>query len=461
MAHILIVDDEEIMRDILGNILSKEGHSMVYAENVTRAREAFSGSAFDLVISDLRMPDGNGLDLLKEFLELDPGIAFIVITAYGTIETAIEAIKLGASDFITKPFKNEEILRAVLVSLNKVRVVRENMKLKEKIRQEAKFQDIVGQSLVMRRIYQQIEQVARTQTTVFLVGESGTGKELVARAIHARSDRALEPFVVVNTSNLTGHLFESNAFGYEKGAFTGADRAKKGLFESADGGTIFLDEIGNIVPDIQSKLLRFIQEKEFIRLGGSASIKVDVRIITATNADIKAQVADGRFREDLYYRLNVAAITIPPLRKRREDIPLLVAHFIERFNKEQGKSVTGVTDKVRHFFNTHNWPGNVRELKNMIESAVLFSQGPVITRDNLPDAMAAGHPGQRTDGAQWPLDFYSEITDLQESLIREALARAKGVQKRAAALLNLRPSTLSELMKRLHITRRDYVDEQR
>ena len=188
---------------------------------------------------------------------------------------------------------------------------------------------------------------------------------------------------------------------------------------------------------------------------------MDVRIITATNADIKAQVADGRFREDLYYRLNVAAITIPPLRKRREDIPLLVAHFIERFNKEQGKSVTGVTDKVRHFFNTHNWPGNVRELKNMIESAVLFSQGPVITRDNLPDAMAAGHPGQRTDGAQWPLDFYSEITDLQESLIREALARAKGVQKRAAALLNLRPSTLSELMKRLHITRRDYVDEQR
>ncbi len=451
--RILVIDDEEIMRDILKKILSKQGYRVDLAESAVSARTMFAENTYDLVISDLKLCDGNGMELLKEFQRISPAINFIMITAYGTIETAIEAIKLGASDFITKPFKNEEIIRSVLVSLKKREILKENIKLKEKIKNQSSFENIIGKSKPMLLVFEQIEKVARSSTTVLIRGESGTGKELVAKAIHGRSSRALNPFVVVNTSNFPRDLIESNLFGYEKNAFTGAEKSKSGLFETANEGTIFLDEIGNIDKEIQSKLLRVIQEKEFIKLGGSKPVRVDVRILTATNENLENAIKNDMFREDLYYRLNVVSIFLPPLRERKEDIPLLISHFIEKFCKEQGKRIKGVSREVLEQFMEYDWPGNVRQLKNIIESAVLFSERDRITMDNINDKMFARRKKEIKffpDGI-FPLDFNNHIDDYKKSLIIEALRQTGGVQRKAARLLSIKPTTLNELIKRLGI----------
>lgn len=450
---ILVIDDEEIMRDILEKILVKQGYYADFADSAESARRLFHSKDYDLVISDLKLCDGNGMDLLKEFQSVNQAINFIMITAYGTIETAIEAIKLGASDFITKPFKNEEIIRSVLVSLKKREIIKENIRLKEKIKSEYQFENIIGKSEPMLVVFDQIEKIAKSNTTVLIRGESGTGKELVAKAIHFRGKRALNPFIVVNTNNFPKDLIESNLFGYEKSAFTGAEKRKLGLFERANEGTIFLDEIGNIDKEIQSKLLRVIQEKEFIKLGGTHPIKVDVRILTATNEDLETSIKKDLFREDLYYRLNVVSIFLPPLRERKEDIPLLTSYFIELFNKEQGKQIKGVSDDVLKLFRDYHWPGNVRQLKNIIESASLFTEKDIITLDDINDKLFAVKPKKVSffSDEKFPIDFNGHIDGYKKEIIIQALNSAKGVQRQAARLLNLKPTTLNELIKRLGI----------
>lgn len=450
---ILVIDDEEIIRDILKKILQRQGYYIDLSENAECARQLFKEIEYDLVICDLKLCDGNGMDLLKEFQSINPAVNFIMITAYGTIETAIEAIKLGASDFITKPFKNEEIIRSVLVSLKKREILKENIKLKEKIKSESRFENIIGKSREMLVVFEQIEKIARSNTTVLIRGESGTGKELVAKAIHFRSNRALNPFIVVNTNNFPKDLIESNLFGYEKSAFTGADSRKAGLFEKANEGTIFLDEIGNIDKDIQSKLLRVIQEKEFIKLGGTNSIRVDVRILTATNENLERNIKEDTFREDLYYRLNVVSISLPPLRQRKEDIPLLISHFIDIFNKEQGKQIKGVSRDVLGLFMDYHWPGNVRQLKNIIESGVLFSDNDLINIDNINDKafLKKSSSSDFFSSDTFPLDFNRYIDDQKRDIIIKALRFAGGVQRKASRLLQIKPTTLNELIRRLGI----------
>lgn len=450
---ILVIDDEEIMRDILKKILLRQGYIVELAESAQSARELFHKNNYDLIISDLKLCDGNGMDLLKEFQSINPTANFIMITAYGTIETAIEAIKLGASDFITKPFKNEEIIRSVLVSLKKREIQKENLRLKEKIKNQSKFENIIGNSESMLIVFDQIEKIAKSNTTVLIRGESGTGKELVAKAIHQRSSRALNSFVVVNTNNFPKDLIESNLFGYEKSAFTGADAKKTGLFERADEGTIFLDEIGNIDKDIQSKLLRVIQEKEFLKLGSTHSTKVDVRIITATNEDLEKAIKNDNFREDLYYRLNVVTVYLPPLRDRKEDIPLLISHFIDIFNMEQGKQIKGISKNALKILKEYHWPGNVRQLKNIIESAILFTENEIIDIDDINDKALQLKPKKPKfyPSDKFPIDFNKQIDEFKKELIIESLRFTKGVQRKAAHLLMIKPTTLNEQIKRLGI----------
>jgi DNA-binding NtrC family response regulator len=452
--RVLIVDDEEVLRDVLDAVLRREGFDIITAASGEEALSVLdSTEEVDLVILDVMLPGISGIDTLRAMRISNPALPVIVITAFSSIDGAIEAMKQGAFHYIPKPFKNEEVVLTVNKALEQRRLSRENERLKAELSEKFSFSNIIGKSETMRKVFDLIRLAAPSRSNILIQGESGTGKELVAKAIHHASPRARNAFVTVNSGSLPPELLESSLFGHMKGAFTGAIATKRGLFEVADGGSIFLDEIGNINLETQAKLLRVIQEKEFMRLGSVDTIKVDARIIAATNADLQKLMADSRFREDLYYRLNVITIQLPPLRRRREDIPLLVQHFLQKYSEENKRKVREVTPDAMRILMDTAWPGNVRELENTIERAVVLCTGDRITPELLPDYLR--YP-MRTDQPAMvvPADGISlkdAVSNYERTMILQSLELANGVQKRAAELLQVKPSTLNEMMKRLGI----------
>lgn len=389
---LLIVDDEPNIRRVLTAVFEKAGYRVLTAENGRKALDVVSSEPdVNVMICDLIMPDLNGVEVLKSAKEINPQLSVVMITAHGTIKTAVDAMKLGAFDYITKPFDMDEIKLVVKNAAERSELLEENIHLKQELKSRYSFEGIIGSSSKMQEVFKIVERVANSNATVLIRGESGTGKELIARAIHYNSPRAAKPFIAVSCAALPETLLESELFGYEKGAFTGAVGQKAGRFELAHQGTLFLDEVPEISPPVQVKLLRVLQEREFERVGGTKTIKVDVRLIAATNRDLEQLVAEGHFRPDLYYRLQVIQVFLPPLRERTEDIPLLVQHFIEKYNKENGKLVKGVTDETMDLLMKYRWPGNVRELENVIERGVVLADAneDLITPDLLPSMLQA------------------------------------------------------------------------
>jgi two-component system response regulator PilR (NtrC family) len=451
--RVLIVDDEEVLRDVLEVVLRREGFEIVSASTGEEALSMLDGEEVDLVILDVMLPGISGIDTLRAIRISNPNLPVIVITAFSSIDGAIEAMKHGAFHYIPKPFKNEEVVMTVNKALEQRRLSHENERLKTELSERFSYANIIGKSEIMRKVFDLIRLAAPSRSNILIIGESGTGKELVAKAIHHASPRARNAFVTVNSGSLPPELLESSLFGHMKGAFTGAIATKRGLFEVADGGSIFLDEIGNINLETQAKLLRVIQEKEFMRLGSVDTVRVDVRIIAATNADLQKLMAESRFREDLYYRLNVITIFLPPLRRRREDIVLLVGHFLQKYSEENKRKVREVTADAMRILMDHPWPGNVRELENTIERAVVLCTGDRITPELLPDYLR--YP-LRTDQPvmivpQEGVSLKDSVSNYERAMILQSLELANGVQKRAAELLQLKPSTLNEMMKRLGI----------
>jgi two-component system response regulator PilR (NtrC family) len=454
MMRVLIVDDEEVLRDVLDAVLRREGFEVAMAASGEEALAVLDeDDNIDLVILDIMLPGISGIDTLRSLRISNPTLPVIIITAFSSIDGAIEAMKHGAFHYIPKPFKNEEVILTVNKALEQRRLSRENERLKAELSEKYAYANIIGKSEAMRKVYDLIRLAAPSRSNILVTGESGTGKELVAKAIHHASPRARNAFVTVNSGSLPPELLESSLFGHMKGSFTGAIATKRGLFEVADGGSIFLDEIGNINLETQAKLLRVIQEKEFMRLGSVDTIKVDVRIIAATNADLTKLMAENRFREDLYYRLNVITIPLPPLRRRREDIALLVAHFLDKYAEENKRKVKEVTPDAMRILLDHPWPGNVRELENTIERAVVLCTGDRIGIELLPDYLR--FPQQTDQPAMIvPSDGLSlkdAVSRYERGMILQSLEMANGVQKKAAELLQLKPSTLNEMMKRLGI----------
>jgi DNA-binding NtrC family response regulator len=451
--RVLIVDDEEVLRDVLEVVLRREGFEIVSASTGEEALSMLDGEEVDLVILDVMLPGISGIDTLRAIRISNPNLPVIVITAFSSIDGAIEAMKHGAFHYIPKPFKNEEVVMTVNKALEQRRLSHENERLKSELSERFSYANIIGKSEIMRKVFDLIRLAAPSRSNILIIGESGTGKELVAKAIHHASPRARNAFVTVNSGSLPPELLESSLFGHMKGAFTGAIATKRGLFEVADGGSIFLDEIGNINLETQAKLLRVIQEKEFMRLGSVDTVRVDVRIIAATNADLQKLMAESRFREDLYYRLNVITIFLPPLRRRREDIVLLVGHFLQKYSEENKRKVREVTADAMRILMDHPWPGNVRELENTIERAVVLCTGDRITPELLPEYLR--YP-LRTDQPvmivpQEGVSLKDSVSNYERAMILQSLELANGVQKRAAELLQLKPSTLNEMMKRLGI----------
>ncbi|MGH7255599.1 MAG: sigma-54-dependent transcriptional regulator [Nitrospirales bacterium] len=442
MEKILIVDDERSMRDVLSIMLKRAGYGVTVAADGEEAIAHVGKEIFDLVITDLKMPRAGGLEVLKAVKDVSPETVVVVITAFASTESAVEAMKLGAYDYLTKPFQVDEVQLIIRNALEKKRLSTENMLLKREMASQASFAQIIGQSEPMQKVFDLIRKVADSRSNVLICGESGTGKELVARAIHFNSSRARLPFVTVNCSALPEPLLESELFGHMKGSFTGAISNKAGLFEVAHEGTVFLDEIGETTPSMQVKLLRVIQEREIRRVGGTKDMKVDVRIVAATNKDLQKAVADGSFREDLYYRLDVIPINLPPLRMRAGDIPFLVQHFLDKFAKANGKAVPVVTEEAMRMLVAHEWKGNVRELENLIERVVAFSgEGAKIDAEAINSWLlpisTQRNPLHPTDLPQDGLDLEELINSIEKDLLLKALERARWVKKKAARLLRL------------------------
>ena len=453
-GSILVIDDEEIMREILEALLTREGYDVRLASNGAQGLELARTLPFDAAIVDVMMPGMDGIQTLDELKKVDEELPVLMITAFASVENAIAAMKRGAFDYITKPFKNDEVLVVLRNAVERRRLMAENTALRQNLQaQYQKFSGIIGRSSRMRQVFDLIIQAAPSRSTILITGESGTGKELVARAIHANSSRSDRAFVTVNSGNLPPDLLESTLFGHVKGAFTGAVYPKKGLCDMADKGSIFFDEIGNIPLETQAKLLRVIQEREFMRLGGMETIKVDVRIIAATNCDLKQMMEDGRFREDLYYRLHVISVYLPPLRERKEDIPLLVQHFLEKYGQENNRQGLELTPEALDLLMEYDWPGNVRELENVIERAVVLASGPRIGGDLIPEHVRKAPTFQIPQLVVPPegISFKDVITDFEKRLIESTLEAAGGVQKRAAELLHIKPTTLNEMIKRYDI----------
>jgi two-component system, NtrC family, response regulator PilR len=439
MSRILVVDDERSMREFLEILLRKEGYEVATAGDVDGAMLALESDDYDLVISDIQMPGKSGLDLLKAIRDAQSDALVVMITAVATTETAISAMKEGAYDYVTKPFKVDEIKLVIQKALEKKVLSTENARLRSELRSERRERQLVGNSTAMQQVYEMIGRIAATKTNVLIVGESGTGKELVARAIHTESDRAEMPFVALNCAAIPENLLESELFGHVKGAFTGAVNNKPGLFEAADNGTLFLDEVGELSLPLQVKLLRAIQEKTIRRVGGTSDRRVDVRIVAATNRRLEDEVAANRFREDLYYRLNVIQLELPPLRDRMEDLPLLVHHFVEKFARELAKPVRGLSEEAMARLRAHPWPGNVRELENGIERAVALSRSEWIEAEALPPALGQAND-DRPAAANLPegrVDLDNLVADYERGLLLHALTRAGGVKKRAAHFLGI------------------------
>jgi DNA-binding NtrC family response regulator len=466
-GSVLVVDDEEIMRDVLETLLSAEGYRVDLAKTGEEGLEAYGRRSFDVVLLDVSMPGMGGLRALEEFLKLDSDAAVIMITAYATFDTAIAAWEKGAFGCIRKPFQNEQITATVAAGIKRRRKEEERQTLRRAMSRAVDRGEMVGHSDAMQEVFRLVDQVAPARSTVLITGESGTGKELIAKAIHEGSPRAGRQFVTVNSSNIPSELLESELFGHTRGAFTGAVAAKKGLFEVADGGSIFLDEIGDIPPETQARLLRVIQEREFTPLGDTSPRRVDVRIIAATNIDLKEAVKQGTFREDLYYRLSVVPIELPPLRDRRVDILPLAQHFIQKYNEENGRQVSEqIKPEVLALLEAYSWPGNVRELENAIERAVVIAPGQEITRECLRTeisdpqtargTMREGASGASALGIGRGINFYDEVRHFEIDLIRRALEQTGGHQSRAARLLGMNATTLNSKIKTYNIDPRSW-----
>jgi two-component system response regulator PilR (NtrC family) len=438
-ARILVVDDERSMQEFLEIFFRSEGYDVVTAGDVDTALAHLENDDFDVVISDIQMPGRSGIDLVHAAYELSPETVVIMITAFASTETAITAMKEGAYDYVTKPFKVDELRIVLEKALEKKLLSSENRRLRRELRSQSRDRTIIGNSAAIRRVSELVTQVADTKANVLISGESGTGKEVVARAIHRGGPRGDKPFVAVNCAAIPETLLESELFGHVKGAFTGAIQNKAGLFETADQGTLFLDEVGELTLAVQVKLLRAIQEKSFRRVGGSGDSRSDVRIIAASNRRLEDEVASGRFREDLYYRLNVIEIPLPALRERPEDIPLLVSHFIEKYATELEKGVTQITDEAIARLTEYPFPGNVRELENVIERAVALSRSDVIDVDSLPPTVL--NPAACTDAPRITssegIDLEAMLNEYESGLLKEALQAANGVKKRAAQLVGV------------------------
>jgi DNA-binding NtrC family response regulator len=450
---ILIVDDEPEVRESLEELLGSEGYSLDSARTAEEGLKCLDDHLYDLALVDVNLPDGSGLDVLKSLKRESPDTGVIMITAYDSSQTAFQASKEGAESYVTKPWDNDKLLLEVRNLLDKTRLKEENVQLRRALKRFG-LPGIVGKSDAMQQVFDLITQVARSRATVLIQGESGTGKELVAKTIHATSPRADRPFVPVNTGSLPTDLLESTLFGHVKGAFTSAVASKRGLFEVADQGTIFFDEIGTVGVETQAKLLRVIQEREFMRLGGTDTIKVDVRILAATNDDLRRLVQENKFREDLFYRLNVISLRLPPLRERREDIPALLDHFLARFSKENGRSEMRFSPEALKLLMDYDWPGNVRELENAVERAVVLAAGNVLEPALLPEQISADGSHRGAAPAFEDLDGRSlfEITEnFERRLILETLARSNWSQTEAAERLRIPLSTLNQKIKRLHI----------
>lgn len=462
-SSILIVDDEPSMREFLEIMLHREGYKVSAASSGQEALKMLNDEIYDLIVSDIQMPGVSGLDLLRNVKETSPETLVIMITAYASTETAVEAMKDGAYDYITKPFKVDEIRLIIEKALEKKRLEVENTLLKREFRERYSFGNILGDSPEMLRVYDLIEKIGPTKTNVLIEGESGTGKELVAKATHHQSPRRDKPFVAITCGVIPEGLMESELFGHMKGSFTGAVANKAGLFEMADGGTVFLDEIGELHLPIQVKLLRVIQERSFRRVGGTDDIVVDVRIISATNKTLEEEVRKGRFREDLFYRLNVLQITMPPLRERLSDVALLSRHFLDKYAKEHGKTVSGITPTAMRLLEGYNYPGNVRELENIIERGVALEQGRQLSVESLPDSVREGGRVDKrlTDIPRSGLDLEAAISEFEKTLILNALDKTGGVKKRAAKFLNISFRSMRYRLEKYGLsTGEDFEDEE-
>ena len=450
---ILIVDDEPEVRESLEELLGSEGYSLDSARTAEEGLKCLDDHLYDLALVDVNLPDGSGLDVLKSLKRESPDTGVIMITAYDSSQTAFQASKEGAESYVTKPWDNDKLLLEVRNLLDKTRLKEENVQLRRALKRFG-LPGIVGKSEAMQKVFDLITQVARSRATVLIQGESGTGKELVAKTIHATSPRADRPFVPVNTGSLPTDLLESTLFGHVKGAFTSAIASKRGLFEIADQGTIFFDEIGTVGVETQAKLLRVIQEREFMRLGGTETIKVDVRILAATNDDLRRLVQENKFREDLFYRLNVISLRLPPLRERREDIPALLDHFLARFSKENGRSEMRFSPEALKLLMDHDWPGNVRELENAVERAVVLAAGDILEPEVLPEQITAD-ASQRTAAPSFEdingRSLFEILEGYERRLILEVLARSNWNQTEAAERLLVPLSTLNQKIKRLQI----------
>ena len=451
---ILVVDDEEIMREILDTLLTREGYDVRLASSGEDALALARTISFDAALVDIMMPGLGGIETLDELKRMDEDLAVIIITAYASVESAISAMKSGAFDYITKPFKNEAVLVVVRNAMERRRLVSENRNLRQNIQERYhKFANLIGRSPGMRHVFDLIIQAAPSRSTILIQGESGTGKELVARAIHANSSRSERPFVTVSSSSIPPDQLESSLFGHVAGAFPGAVDPKQGLLDLADLGSVFFDEISNLPLDTQAKLLHVIQERDFIRLGGMETTKVDVRMIVATNVDLRQMMEDGRFREDLFYRLHVITIRLPPLRERRDDIPLLVQHFLHKYGDDNHKADLELEPDALELLTLYDWPGNVRELENVIERAVVLTSDARIGLDLIPDHVRRRPSLPAPEFVMPPegISFKDVIADFEKRLIESTLEAAGGVQKRAAALLHIKPTTLNEMIKRYDI----------
>jgi DNA-binding NtrC family response regulator len=469
-GSILVVDDESEIREGLEALLTSENFDVTLAETGEAGLRQIEDHPFDLILLDVSLPDRNGIEMLPEIRRRDPELSIILITAFGSIDMARAAFKNGAQDYITKPWSNDELISQISIAIEGKRLREENVQLKRALKQRYNFPNIVGKSEKMLRVFDLVTQVAPSRSTVLIYGESGTGKELIAKALHSASTRADKAFIPINTGSIPVDLLESQLFGHVKGAFTSAIASKKGLFEVADQGTIFFDEISTIGPETQAKLLRVIQEREFMRLGGTETIKVDVRILAASNEDLKRLVSEGRFREDLFHRLNVISVQLPPLRERKEDIPLLVARFLEQFCRENGKSARGFTHNAMKLFMDYDWPGNVRELENAVERGVVLSTHEAMDADLLPESVRSREiakgvrvqlsdflpplPGESGRNSAPAPSLFAILEEVERRIITDMLERTNWNQTEAAERFQIPLSTLNQKIKRLGIETR-------
>ncbi len=451
METILIIDDERNYLVILEALLVPEGYEIITEDNALNALRLIGETDLDLVITDMKMPKMDGIELLDEVKKIDPELPVIIMTAYGTIEMAVEAMKKRAYDYITKPFRNEELKLTVKKALENYRLIKENRLLSEALSDLYQYGNIIGKSKPMLKIYDMISKVAESRASVMITGPSGTGKELIAKAIHYNSPRKTKPFISINCGALTETLLESELFGHERGAFTGAVSMKKGRFELADDGTLFLDEVGEMPPSLQVKLLRVLQEMEFERVGGTKTIKVDVRILAASNRKLKEDVDRGIFREDLFYRLNVVQIEVPPLKERIEDLPFLVAHFIEKLQSSKKKKIE-LASEVWKVLYSYSWPGNIRELENTIERAVVMNSDGLVSIEDLPDEFSGKQEELNVDRFI-PLNapLQKTLEQIEEKLIRRSLKQCNNVQSHAAEMLSITKSLIQHKMKKYNI----------